>query len=324
MTFRWGIIGTGFIAGEFVGGNRHVENSEIAGVASLNMELAKEFCNEYACGKPYPSAEELVLDDSIDGIYIATPNQFHYEYMKLALSHNKHVYCEKPITMKLDRLLEVKKMAEDKNLLLLEGLWTNFLPAFKEVKRLIDEDVIGHISLIESDFGFYSDYDEKSRLYNKKLGGGALLDVGVYVIAMATNFYKGYPSQITAISSMGPSGVDHKTSMILSYDKNEHANLTAAIDVETRQQLVLNGTKGRIILDEFWRAQSYDIQMYTGDTTKKHVECPFRGNGHEYIIESFIDTIHHGKYVNDIFPIQQSVLIQEIMKDVMEKVGLSY
>lgn len=323
MNFRWGIIGTGFIAGEFVGGNKYVSNSEITGVASLNIEFAQEFCNKYECERPYASAQELVESDEIDGIYIATPNQFHYEYMKLALSHNKHVLCEKPITMSLDRLLEVKKMAEERKLLLLEGLWTNFLPAFLEVKRLVGEDVIGDITLIESDFGFYSDYDEKSRLYNKNLGGGALFDVGVYVIAMATNFFKGYPSDIAALSAIGPSEVDHKTSMVLSYGRNKHANLLAAIDVETRQQLVLNGTKGRIILNEFWRAQSYDIHIYN-DNVKKHVLCPFKGNGHEYIIESFIDTVFQEKQVNDIFPVTQSALILEIMEDIMKRVGLSY
>jgi len=321
-TIRWGIIGAGYIANEFSKAMKVVENSVVYGVASRNIDKAKKFQEQYNINKAFGSYEELVKCDEIDAVYIATLHPFHKENMLLCLKYNKHVMCEKPITMNASEIEEVMKVAKEKKLLVMEAMWTRFLPVLQEVKEKIDSGIIGDVNIIQGDFGFNAEYNDEGRVYNKKLGGGALLDVGIYVISMAYFFYNKKPSKINAFSHIGPTGVDHKTAIIFAYDNNNLAQLSCSVSCNTNTELILNGTKGRIYIPKFFGTQKYELEVY--GELKEAYELPFKCNGHEYIIEEFNDCLRNNKTDNEIIPSDETIQIMKTIDEIMTIIGLNY
>ncbi len=315
--FKFGIIGAGAIAEVFTKAFDVIENSCVKGVATTSYDKAKKFCHKMSLEKPYESSEELIKDIDVDAVYIATLNDSHYDYIIKCLSNNKHVYCEKPMTLNYEQSKKCFDLANEKGLLLIEGMWTSFLPAIKEVKAIVDSGKIGEVSYLQADFGFQKEFDENHRLY-KKEGGGALYDVGVYVISVA-NLFLGTPTAIYPVATLAKNGVDSNVTMVFSYD-NKKANLFCAVDTNTKHELVIYGTKGKIQLDKFWCAQSYTIEIY--DESIKTVEKPFVGNGFNYIIEAFIKGVNNRKLELEEHPSSKALLTAKIFDFVNKNINL--
>mgnify|MGYP000952611482 FL=1 len=181
-TINWGIIGLGNIAHKFATDLLTIEDAKIYAVASRNQEKANEFASKYNATKAYSSYEALAKDPHIDAVYIATPHTLHKENTILCLDHGIAVLCEKPFAMDSDELNEMIAKAKDKNVLLMEALWTYFLPHYRYVLKALEDRIYGDVIKLEADFGFYRAFDNSSRLFNKSLGGGSLLDIGIYPI----------------------------------------------------------------------------------------------------------------------------------------------
>lgn len=313
LNIRWGILATGGIAHALASDLGLVEGAERFAVASRSLEKAEEFKKLYGFKKAYGSYDELINDKDIDAIYIATPNTFHKELSIKCLNAGKAVLCEKPVSMNLKEIEEVIECARKNNKFFMEAMWTRFLPVINEVKKIISEGSIGEIRLIQADFGFKAPYDPKGRIYNKELGGGALLDVGVYPISFATMLLKKLPIDIKSVACMSNTGVDKQVSMSLKYTDGEMASLTCAMNVETSQFAHIYGTKGKITLPYFFRA----VKAYAEVDGKEFtIEKPFEGKGYNYEINEVMRCLREGKIESDIMPWKDSIAVMRLMDQI--------
>ena len=186
---NWGILGTGWIAHE-MGEALNRVNGEIYAVCDVTKEAAQKYANEFHVKKAYGSASEMIEDENIDIIYIATPHNLHYQFLIEALNAGKHVFCEKAITVNSQQLEEAVAIAEEKNLVICDGVTLFHMPLFKKLKEIVDSGVIGEVKMVQVNFGSCKEYDVKNRFFAKELAGGALLDIGVYATSLQDTYDK--------------------------------------------------------------------------------------------------------------------------------------
>ena len=204
---RWGILSTGYIARQFAEGLSTLADARIAAVGSRKPERAAEFAERYGIPRSYGSYEELAHDPDVDVLYIATPHRFHKDNTLLALAAGKAVLCEKPLTLNAAEAEVVVSTARQSKLFLMEGMWSRFIPAMVKAKQMVDDGTIGDVQIVASDFGFTAPFDPKSRLYDPELGGGSLLDVGIYPVSLAS-LILGPPERIASMGQIGATGID--------------------------------------------------------------------------------------------------------------------
>ncbi|WP_298513692.1 Gfo/Idh/MocA family oxidoreductase [uncultured Kordia sp.] len=318
---KWGIIGLGNIASKFAADLQLSNDAVLYGVASRSMDKATAFAKTYHAQKAYDSYEALANDPEIDVIYIATPHVFHFENTMLCLQHNKAVLCEKPMGVNAEQVHTMVKEAKSRNVFLMEAIWTRFMPSYQKVLELLDEKVIGDIVSIRADFGFLGEYNTENRLYNKKLGGGSLLDIGIYPIFLSL-LVLGMPSEIKAMARMTDTGVDSFCAMLFDYENDAKAVLESTFEVDTPTEGYIFGTKGFIKLHRrFHHANT--ITLYKDDT-ETVFELPHSGIGYIHEIEAVNANIRNGDKENSKVPLAFSEQLITIIDQVKEKIGLQY
>lgn len=312
---KWGIIGLGNIANKFAQTVKAMESVELEAVASRSKEKSEAFGKLYdvQAHKCYGSYEELINDESIDVVYIAVPHVFHKEISILCLKNGKGVLCEKPVTINESEIRAVIDVAKDNKMFFMEAMKTRFLPINQKVKEIINQGALGDIRLLQADFGFSSEFDSKDRLYNKDLGGGALLDVGIYAISYSSFIFGNYPKDIKSNVYIGKSGVDECVSINLEYEEGKQAQLYAAINLDTVRDANIIGTKGRIRIPKFSNADTAYVFI---DGKEEKIEIPFEINGFEYQIKEVVDCINKGKLQSEIMSWKDSIEIMNIMDSV--------
>ncbi len=317
MKIRWGIIGLGSIADSFAHALMAVEEGELVAVASRSTEKAIEFGKKFNVGveKCYGSYESLVCDSDVDVVYIAVPHVFHKELSILSLKHNKAVLCEKPVAMNLSETEEVIKLAKEKNLFYMEAMKTRFLPVIKKVKNMVDSGEIGEVMLIKADFGFNSEFDPSGRLFNKSLGGGALLDVGIYNVSFSTYIYEELPETIYSNLLKASTNVDLNVSVCLTYSNGRQANLYSAINLDTGCEAIIYGTKGKIRIPRYHRA---DTAYITVDNIEEKIHIPFEANGMEYEIAEVINCLKKKQVESSTMSWNDTINITKLMDDIFE------
>lgn len=318
---RWGILGTGKIARTFATALQSMDDCTLSAVASRNVSRAKEFAAGFQIEKAYGSYEELAKDPDIDVVYIAVPHTEHKENAKLCIKNNKAVLCEKPISINAEE--ELINAACEHRVFLMEAMWTKFLPATQKVKRWIDEGRIGKVLHIKASFGFHSEFDINSRLYNPNLGGGALLDVGIYPITYATYLLGKLPDKIVSSAVIGKSGVDEQNVMVFKYDDGVIADLSSAISAETGMDALIAGDKGYIKVNNFWKADSAAVYDNSHRCIEEFNE-PFKANGYEYEASEVNRCIREGKPESDINPLKATLEIMTLLDGIRSKWGLIY
>jgi len=219
---NWGILSTGRISEKFAFDLQFVPNARLAAVGSRDAARAFEFAGKVNAPKAYGSYEALASDNDIDVIYIGTPNISHCENALLCLDRGKAVLCEKPFAMNEKEVLRMVSKAREKNAFLMEALWTRFIPAIKKALELIESGAIGDIVHIKADFGYKAQYDPAWRLFNKELGGGSLLDIGIYPVFLIL-LLLGEPDEIAADAIIGRTGVDELVSAYFKYNNGKYA-----------------------------------------------------------------------------------------------------
>lgn len=314
---KWGIVGTGTIAHQFAADFTFAEYGELNAVASRNLESAKSFSQLYNIPKAYSSYTEMFKDPEIDVVYIATPHNFHFENSKEALSYGKAVLCEKPITVTPHQSKELFDYAKSKDGFIIEGMWTYFLPAIQKAKEWVDQGRIGQITQIKSDFGYPVPFDPEGRMFNPDLAGGALLDMGVYNIAMAWLFMPVKPKEITVLGRKASTGVDHDVSMLLEYD-DACAQLHTSFRSKLPNFTYVIGTDGYIEIFDFWRAK--ECKLYKVEECIDHFKDDRQGSGFEHEIDGvskqLIEKLHYPKVVTH----ETSQAFQELMADIRDKI----
>ena len=319
---RWGILSTGAIAQKFAEGLSYVADAELVAVGSRSQETAVSFAQKYNIPNVHTDYEALANDPDVDVIYIGTPHVFHKENTLMCLAAGKHVLCEKPFALNAQDAREMIALAREKNLFLMDAVWTRFLPIMDEVRSLLKDGAIGEIRMIVANFGFHQPFNPESRLYKLELGGGALLDVGIYPIMFAHHLL-GAPDEVVGQATIGQSGVDEQSTYLLKWRNGAMAQLSAAVSTQMNQEAIIYGTNGRIHLKEPWWMGERFLTL-TQDGKSKQISVPFVGNGYNYEATAVSEAIRNGQTEHPLMPLDETVEIMQTMDALRDQWGLVY
>jgi len=310
---RVGIIGTGMIGKIFAAESKLTDNCVVVAITSRSYETGKAFADTYGIEKVYTQYMDMVNDPDIDAIYIGTPHPKHKENTLAALNAKKAVLCEKPFAMSYSESLEMIECARSNQVLLMEAMWTRFLPAIKKMKSLIADGAIGDILFMKADLGFRvpDEYPLTGRLLNPELGGGALLDVGIYPISMASHVMGKMPVDMACQKMTAVTGVDAMSTYSFKYDDDSLAVLYSAVRVNTESSLFISGTKGSIQVPSFYCAS--EVTVTTEDGTKETFKFPHKEAGYDYEISAFCETYLKGDLENALMPHNETLGIMKTM-----------
>ncbi len=320
-TIRWGIIGLGKIANKFAQDIQTVENCQLYGVASRHQEKANSFAKQYNAIKAYGDYESLAADPNIDAVYIATPHSSHKEYSLLCLNHKKAVLCEKPLAMNSHEVEEMIAIAKTNNVLLMEALWTYFLPHYQFVLKELRSGKYGAIVKLEADFGFLPKFDTTSRVFKKSLGGGSLLDIGIYPIFAALSTL-GKPIDIDAKAVFFDNGADASCDIIFNYYNGVKAFLRSTLLEKTPTEAIFYCEKGIIKINSRFHAPSTVTTIFDNTETTHDFECTTIGYNFE--IQHFNDLLRNGKTESPVMTYDFSRNMMLILDDVRHLIGLKY
>jgi predicted dehydrogenase len=319
---RWGILGPGNIAKKFAKGLSVLPDAELVAVGSRTQENADAFGDQFDVPRRHASYEALAADPKVDVIYVATPHPFHKENTILCLEAGKAVLCEKPFAINAAEAKEMIALAREKKLFLMEAMWTRFLPIIVKVRELLAKGVIGEVQMLNADFCFRAEFDPKSRLLAPHLGGGALLDVGIYPISLASMVF-GSPSRVTSLAHLGETGVDERSAYLLGYDGGQLAILSAAIRTDSPREVTLMGTEGKIrIHPEWWCGTTLTLSVEGQEN--KTIRLPLKKNGYEYEAIEVNERLREGKLESDVMTLDESLSIMQTLDKIREPWGLTY
>ena len=318
---RWGIIGLGKIAHKFANDLLTLEDAELYAVASRTQEKADEFSEKYGAAKAYDNYNDLAHDSNVDAVYIATPHSFHKENTMLCLKNGIAVLCEKPFAMNAKEVHEMIDCAKANNVLLMEALWTYFLPHYNYVLDLINKETYGKILKLEADFGFRQEFDETNRVIKKELGGGSLLDIGIYPIFAALSTL-GNPNDIEAEATFFENEVDSSCTMIFKYNNGVNAYLKSTLLQETPTEAVFHCEKGIIkINSRFHEPSTVTITSNGKEETKDFGYTSF---GYNYEVMHFNELLRQGKIQSDVMTYSFSNKLIKTLDKVSQIIGLEY
>lgn len=319
---RWGILGTGNIAHSFTRGLIGVADAELVAVGSRSQATADAFGDEFDIPSRYASYASLANAPDVDAIYIATPHPFHKDNSLLCINAGKAVLCEKPFTINAHEAQAVVKVAREKGIFLMEAMWTRFLPVMTRIRALIQAGTIGDVKLVNAEFGSKNTFDPTHRLFDPTLGGGGLLDVGIYPVSLAFMIL-GTPLEVVSHAHLGESGVDEQSAMLFKYADGQSAILSCAISTRMRGEAVICGTKGMIKLPlEWWKAQSFTLLLEKQEAQTIHL--PFDQNGYEYEVMEVNQCLREGKTESDIMPLDETLAIMQTLDEIRAQWGLRY
>lgn len=318
---NWGILGCGKIAHKFAKDLKFVSNARLYAVASRDPKKARDFANVYSSVFFYESYEEMANNPDIHVIYIATPHVFHYKHTLLCLNHKKAVLCEKPFAMNLSQVEEMIATAKKNNVFLMEALWTYFLPHYQYVLDIVTKKELGNIKKLTADFGFTTTFDPESRVFNKKLGGGSLLDVGIYPLFAALSCI-GYPDDITAHATIGKTGVDENCTIQLHYTNSVTASLFSAVTQKTDTQAILEFENGTITINSRFHEPS-SVTIIKNGISKK-IEFDVITNGYNFEAIHVQEMILQNRTESTIMSFEKSLQLITLLDAVRNKIGLHY
>ncbi|MEU8815878.1 Gfo/Idh/MocA family oxidoreductase [Actinoplanes sp. NPDC048796] len=319
---RWGILGPGGIAATFAADLPLVPGAELAAVGSRSAETAAAFAERFGFARAHGSYVDLAADPDVDVVYIATPHAFHAEAALLCIEAGKHVLVEKPITLDLLTAAEVIAAARDKGVFLMEAMWMRLNPAIRKIAELVEEGAIGWVSAIHADFGLQGPFGAEHRLRDPKLGGGALLDLGVYPINLV-HLILGAPASVQAWAHLTPERVDENTGVLLGYEPGAVAAITCSINGESRNNATITGTDGRIELPSgFFVPRSF--RLHRAGKEPETFEFPFEGSGYQFEAAEVQRAILAGEQESPLMPHATTLEIMTLLDTIREEIGVVY
>ncbi len=319
---RWGILGTGAIAKHFATGLSFLPDAELVAVGSRSRTSAAQFADLFDVPHRHSSYDDLANDPEVDVVYIAVPHALHKASSLLCLQAGKPVLCEKPFTINAREAEELIAFARQQELFLMEAMWTRFLPSIMKLQEVLSSGVIGDVRMLTADFGFRTNFSPESRLFNPALGGGALLDVGVYPVSLASMLF-GEPEKVQGLAHLGETGVDEQSAMIFGYREGQLAILSTAIRTTTLQEATILGTQGSIkIHAPWWRSTKLSLSI--PGQQEEVIEAPFDGNGYNYEAAEVMRCLESGQLESDRMPLDETLSIMKAMDQVRAQWGLKY
>lgn len=318
---RVGIIGAGWIAHKMAQALAPLNDAEVYAISSRSAEKAEEFAKEYGIAKAYGSYDELVSDENVDLVYVATPHSHHYQHARLAIEHGKNVLVEKAFTANARQAKEIIDLAHERKVFLTEAIWTRYMPLSHKVKELMESGIIGEPRILTATLCYMM--EEKERIIRPDLCGGALLDLGVYVLNFARMYFGTDISRTVTNCHLGPSGMDMMESISLSYADGRMANLQAGCLTLNDRQGIISGTDGYIRVDnvncpeliEVWR--NYELV----ESIARPEEMV---NGYEYQVLECKRCIEAGLLESPMMPHEETLAIMQQMDALREEWGVRY
>ncbi len=317
---RWGILSTGHIAHEFASKVLKSPGAELVAVGSRTLEAAETFGAHFRVPHRHASYEALAQDPDVDAIYVATPHNSHYANARLCLEAGKGALVEKAFTLNAEQAVDLIALARQKNLFLMEAMWTRFLPCMAKVRELVQGGAIGDLRMIKADLGFRADDKPEGRLLNPNLAGGALLDVGCYVVSFASMLL-GTPDQVSGLSAIGKTGVDEQSAILLGYPEGRLAVLTCAVRTASPRDGVILGTEGWITLQPpFGWTRHLTLKTAAG----KEQSFRFKNDGFEYEIAEAVRCMRAGLIESPLMPLDESLAVMHTLDTLRQQAGLRY
>ncbi len=312
---RWGVIGTGRIAQTFARDLALTDQGVIVAVGSRSKESMNLFADTFDVAGRHDSYEGLVADPTVEAVYVATPHPMHEQNALLALAHGKHVLVEKAFTMNAAEARRVVHEARARGLFAMEAMWTRFLPHVVAIRELLASGALGTVVAVHADHGKWFELDPRFRLFAPELGGGAVLDLGVYPISFASMVF-GRPSTVHATITPSFTGVDGHTSMVFGYESGAHAVLTCTSLARSATRASIVGTDARIDVDgDFYAPTAFTLSLRTGESTRYEFET--EGRGLHYQAVEVARCIRSGLIESPAMPLDETIAIMETMDRVL-------
>ena len=321
---RWGILGCGRIAGKFAADLKLVSDAELIAVGSRSQETAAVFADEFNVKYRHASYIALVQNPEVDVIYIATPHNLHYENTILCLNHNKAVLCEKPFAMNKAQSMEMINLARQKNIFLMEALWTKFHPHYQKTMEVLKAGTIGEVKNLLINFGFKPTEPVPKRLFDRQLGGGTMMDIGIYNVFMALSVL-GKPDEIFAHMIAAPSGVDEQCAVIFKYKNGAMANLFSTFSANLATEAEICGTEGRLKLTSRFYEPSTILELYPAINVKEIITVPKEdGFGYQYEARHVNYCLQNNLTESPIVSHQDTLLLMETLDKIRSIAGIKY
>lgn len=320
---RWGILSTGHISGKFADALRILPEAEISAVASRNLDTATKFAGEHGIRKAYGSYSALADDPEVDVVYIGTPHSFHLENSVMCMRGGKSVLCEKALTINAREAEDMIRVAKEENVFLMEAMITRHVPLIKEVQKWIKNGKIGEVRMIKASRCARGEFTPSQRQLNPELGGGSLLDVGVYVISFASMIFKKAPESVFGFGHIGEFGSDEQGAALLKYDKGEIADLSFALRTNAVNEAYILGTEGYIKIDEVFAVPTKATLVINGKKTEV-IEEPIIEGGLIYEAQEVMRCMKEELKESPYMPLEESLQIMRIMDKIRAPWELTY
>ena len=321
-TYNWGIIGPGRIAHKFAQDLDKLPNARLHAVASRSEERARAFALQYGAPHAYGAYEEITTCPDLDVVYIATPHPGHRDNAVMCLQAGIPVLCEKAFAMNSRQVQEMVDAARANDTFLMEALWTRFTPSTTKALELIGHGMIGDVLSVKADFGFRAAYDPNSRLFNPALGGGSLLDIGIYPVFLAL-LILGKPAEIQAAAHLGATGVDEELGMLFKYTGGQLAHLHSTLRAFTKTEAFIYGERGAIHLHTRWHEPT-TLSLILEDRRPQDYRFDYHTNGYSYEAEEVMHCLEHGLKESPLLPLSFSQDLMAVLDGVRGKIGLEY
>lgn len=315
---KWGILGPGTIAEEFAQALNQAKEG-IYAVGARSLEKAQVFAHKHSVKKVYGSYGEMLQDQEIDAVYIATPHSHHYEYVMESLKNNKHVLCEKAITVNSRQLSEISGLAEEKGLVVAEAMTIYHMPLYATLREVLDSGKIGRLKMLQVSFGSCKEYDVTNRFFSKELAGGALLDIGTYALSFARYFLSSQPQEVLTTVKEFETGVDEQSGIILKNREQEMAVISLTMRAKMPKRGIVAGELGFITVDNFPRADKALITYLDGRT--ETIQAGAAENAFMYEVQAMNRYIREKKGIQ---PLKYSRDVMLLMDEIRKQWGIRY
>jgi predicted dehydrogenase len=322
---RWGILGCGRIAGKFAQDLQLVSDAELYAVASRDQFKAEAFRAQYPAQVAYGNYEAMLVDPDVDVVYIATPHARHMEHTLLCLSHGKAVLCEKPFALNSTQARSMVEASRARGIFLMEALWTKFMPHYRQLMAMIDGGELGTMRSVLINFGFTAPDPVPDRMFNPLLGGGSLLDIGLYNVFMAISAL-GVPDDIQAWMTPAPGGVDEQCAVTFRYRNGAIAQLFSSFSSNLATEADFSGTHARVRLTHRFYEPSTTLEYYPGRVDSRTV-IPVEkqpGWGYHYEIRHVQDCLRQGLTESPVMRLDDSLVLMEVLDEIRRKAGIRY
>ncbi len=321
-TLRWGILGAGWISSQFTS-DLLLTGHSVTAVGSRSQESADAFAGKFGIAHAHASYEALVADPDVDLIYVGTPHPFHAANAMLALNAGKHVLIEKPFALNQAESQAVVDLATEKGLVVLEAMWTRWMPHMIRIRELIASGALGQLRSLLADHDQKLPTDPEHRLQNPALGGGALLDLGIYPVSFAWDIF-GAPSTIYALSSPTATGVDGNDAIVLGYPGGEMAVMNTVLDAVGPNTAVIVGTEARIEIAPVWYTPTTFELIAPDGTVLERFDGTVEGRGMQFQADELERIVASGQLAGTVLPPAESVAIMGTLDEIRRQIGLSY